>query len=395
MVTIKKNIYWVGGVDWNIRDFHGYTTEEGSSYNAYLIIDEKITLIDTVKSYLYEEMLSRISEIIDPAKIDNIISLHTEMDHSGALPEIYKVAKNAKIYASPQGVIGLKKHYPELKEILTCEEGSTLNTGKYTFTFHLAQMLHWPDNMAAYLEQEKILFSNDAFGQHIASSVHFDDMYSEGMFFRQAMKYYANIVQCYNERVVAFAKKAVMPHDIEIICPSHGIIIRKYTKEIIAKYIEWATNTVKKKALVVYDSMWESTDKLARQIQRGLEDSGVETSLCDLKYNHISDIMTDVLDSAAIVVGSPTLNNNMLPNVAAFLCYLKGLAPAKRIGMAFGSFGWNGQGHKQVHSALLELKEWDISLEPLGVKYIPTEEELAMAYEKGKSMAALIEKTVK
>lgn len=393
MVKIKPNIYWVGGVDWNLRNFHGYTTEEGSSYNSYLITDEKVVLIDTVKDYLYDEMIDRISRIIDPSKIDIIISNHVEMDHSGVLPKIAEVAKNAKLYASPQGVIGLKEHFPDLREITPCEEGAKLNIGKYNLTFHLAKMLHWPDNMAVYLEEERILFSNDAFGQHIASSVRFDDEFSEDMLFRQAMKYYANIVQCYNAQVLNFAKTAIIPNEIDMICPSHGIIYRKYVKEIISKYIEWANNTVKNKAVIVYDTMWQSTEILAKQLQYALEENGIEALLRNLEYSHISDIMTDVLDASLVAVGSPTLNNNMLPTVSAFLCYLKGLAPSERMGFAFGSYGWGGQGTGFVNEALKSLNKWDIPIEPVKVRYIPNKEDLLNMHKTGESLAEIIKKS--
>lgn len=394
MTKIKDNIYWVGGVDWNLRDFHGYTTEEGSSYNAYLIIDEKVVLIDTVKDYLTDDMMKRISEIIDPAKIDIIISNHVEMDHSGALPHIASIAKNAKIYASPNGVRGLNAHYNNLPKIEEVSEGMKLNIGKYNLTFHLAQMVHWPDNMAVYLEEEKILFSNDAFGQHIASSKHFDDEISEGLLFREAMKYYANIVQCYNPKVLEFAKKAILPHQIDIIAPSHGVIYRKFVKEIIADYIKWASNKVNNKAVVVYDTMWKSTELLAKEIQKGLEDSGVNAILCNLQYCDRSNIMTDVLDSALVAVGSPTLNNGMLPTVSAFLCYLKGLAPSERIGYAFGSFGWGGQSVALVNDTLKTLNGWQLPLEPQKVKFIPRKEDLENFYKVGMELAKLVKEKV-
>lgn len=392
MTEIRPNIYWVGGIDWNLRNFHGYETEEGSSYNAYLIVDEKITLIDTVKDYLYDEMISRIKDIIDPSKIDYVISCHTEMDHSGAIPKIMEVAKNAKLYASPAGVMGLKKHFHNIEKIETCTEGMTLKTGKYTFTFYLEQMIHWPDNMAVYLNEEKILFSQDAFGQHIASGFRWDDEYPYEMLFHQTAKYYANIVLPYNKKVQDFVARVISKLDIKYVCPAHGIMFRKHIKDLLTKYTKWMNNELDNKAIIIYDSMWHSTEKMAICLQKGIEDGGIVADLRNLKYNHISNIMTDVLEAKIIAMGTPTLNNNMMPTAASFITYMRGLNPVGRVGFSFGSYGWSGEGVKQVDEALRGLKEWDFPLESQKIQYVPTDSDLKNIYEYGKKLAAYIKK---
>ncbi len=392
MIEVKKNIYNVGAIDWNLREFHGYVTEEGSSYNAYLIIDEQITLIDTVKGYLFDDMIANIAKIVDPSKIDNIISLHAEMDHAGGVGRMASIAPNAKIYASKAGVTALNAHFHGIREIIPVAENFVLNTGKYNFTFHLAALLHWPDNMVAYLPEEKILFSNDAFGQHIASSQYFDDQYeNDGVFFKQLQKYYANILQCYGERVLPFAKRAVLPYEIDVICNSHGLMIRKYVKEVIECYAGWASSNVKNKAMIVYDSMWGSTETIAKTLQKTLEAQGINAILCNLKYNHISDIMVDVLDSAAVLVGSPTLNGDFLPTVASFLCYFKGLLNQKsyKIVMPFGSFGWIADGYKNLDEYLKNIKGVTV-LEGFKVKYVPTDDDLKTVVEFGNNVAVAI-----
>lgn len=391
MIKVKEGIYNVGAVDWNLREFHGYVTEEGSTYNAYLIIDEQITLIDTVKEYLYDDMLEAISSVIDPSKIDNIVSLHTEMDHSGGVPMIAEIAKNAKIYASTQGATALKAHFHDLRDVIPVKEDFVLNTGKYNFVFHMAQLLHWPDNMVCYLKEERILFSNDIFGQHLASSSYFDDLYDDGVFFRQLKKYYANIVQCYSEKVLEFAERAVMPYDIDIICPAHGLMIRKYIKESIELYASWASSKVKNKAVVVYDTMWHSTEMLAKEIQKTLEQEGIEAILSDLKFNHMSNVITDVLDSAAVVVGTPTLNSSMLPTVSAFLCYMKGLMHRKsdKVVMGFGSYGWCGGGFKDLENELKNLKGATF-LEGYRQKFVPTEENIKEVHQKALEIAEAV-----
>jgi flavorubredoxin len=378
-VKIRENIYWVGGIDWDLRNFHGYLTQRGSTYNAYLIIDEKITLIDTVKYYLCDEMISRIKSVIDPSKIDCIISNHVEMDHSGSLPAMAKIAPNATIYTSPNGLKGLTEHYKSGLNLKAVNNGESICTGKYNFNFVLTPMVHWPDNMITYLAEERILFSNDAFGQHIASSERFDDEYAPDIIMMEARKYYANIVLPYSEQVKK-ALAAASALKIDIIAPSHGIIWRKNIPSILASYTEWSANKTVDKALIIYDTMWNSTKKIAFAVAQALENHGCRTTMMSLQTNHISDILTEVIDAKYICVGSPTLNNNMMPTVAAFLTYMKGLAPKGRTGLAFGSYGWGGQSVGQVEEVLKS--SGFTMLESIKVKYIPDDETLKNITQK-------------
>ncbi len=378
-IKIKEGIYWVGGIDWDLRNFHGYLTQRGSTYNSYLIIDKKITLIDNVKYYLAEELLDRISAIIDLSKIDYIIQNHIEMDHTGSLPNMKKLCPNAKIFASPKGVKGLLKHFKINGELLTVKSGDVLNLGKRNLHFVQTPMVHWPDNMVTYCPEEKILFSNDAFGQHIASSERFDDEYPFNIMMHEAEKYYANIVLPYGTQVQK-ALEVVGGLNIEIICPSHGLIWRSQIPEIIKEYKKWSANEVDEKAIIIYDTMWKSTEKIAHKIQEAFEEINYKTRMFNLQHTHISDIMTDILTAKYICVGSPTLNNNILPTVAAFLTYLKGLAPKNRIGLAFGSYGWGGQSIGIVENIL---KECDFEmLEQIKLQYVPDDELLNKERDK-------------
>lgn len=377
-VEIKKGIYWVGAIDWDLRNFHGYLTQKGSTYNSYLIVDEKITLVDTVKSYCADEMIKRISSIVDPSKIDYIVSNHVEMDHSGAISKIVELAPNVEIVSSAKGVIGLKEHYYKDWNFKIVKTGDKLELGSKSLDFVLTPMVHWPDNMVAYMPEEKILFSNDSFGQHLASSERFDDEYPMDIVMEEAKKYYANIVMPFGMQVQKELNDA-KSLDIELIAPSHGLIWRKNVNEIIEEYTKWATNEIEKKAIIVYDTMWGSTEKIARAIQSVFEEKGYKTGLYNLQYTHISDIMTEVLSSEYVCVGSPTLNNNLLPNVSGFLTYLKGLAPKQRKAIAFGSFGWGGQSVGQV-AKILEEAKFDV-IDSLKYKYIPTEEKLSEIIE--------------
>ncbi|KUO64119.1 MAG: MBL fold metallo-hydrolase [Gracilibacter sp. BRH_c7a] len=372
-IKLKDNIYWVGAIDWNIRNFHGYLTQRGTTYNAFLIIDEKITLIDTVKYHLVDEMLERISEIIDPADIDYVISNHVEPDHSGSLPEILAIAKKAAILTTPNGEKGLKAHYKEDWNFQVTKTGEVLNIGKRNLTFVHTPMVHWPDNMVTYLPEEKILFSNDAFGQHIASSERFDDQLPLGIIMEEAQKYYANIVLPFGTQVKK-ALDALANLELDIIAPSHGIIWRSNLPAILSEYDKWCANITEDKAVIVYDTMWHSTEIIAEKIVSAFENKGYKTRSMGLKDNHISDIMTEVQTAKYICVGSPTLNNNLMPNVASFLTYLRGLAPKNRIGLAFGSYGWSGQSIGQVEQYLKECG-FD-TLENIRIQYIPDEEQL-------------------
>lgn len=378
-VKIRENIYWVGGIDWNLRNFHGYLTQKGSTYNAYLIIDEKITLIDTVKHYHYDEMIERISSVIDPKKINYIISNHAEMDHSGAMPELMKLIPNAEIIATPNGEKALNDHYKENWKCRTVKTGDKLSTGKYSFAFYPAPMVHWPDNMLTYMENENILFSNDAFGQHLATSERFDDEYNLDTIVEEARKYYANIVLPYSVQVQK-ALSDLKGLKIDMIAPSHGIIWRKNVGLIVNEYVKWSSGDVKKKALIIYDTMWNSTALIAETIGSVFQEKDYNIKMFNLQFNHMSDIMTELLEAEYICVGSSTLNNNMLPSVAGFLTYMKGLAPKERKGLAFGSFGWGGQGVKQVNEALHGCSYQ--MLDMISVKYKPDEQMLKTIKEQ-------------
>lgn len=375
-IEISPKVWWVGGIDWNERLFHGYTTERGITYNAYLIMDEKITLIDTCKATFADELVQRISQVVDPAKIDVVITNHVEMDHSGSLPVIHKIAPNAEIYASAgAGVNELRAHFGI--DATPVKTGDTLCIGERTLSFVTTPMVHWPDNMVTYSDVDKILFSNDAFGQHFATTKRFDDENDMCEVMKQAKKYYANIVWPYGMQA-GRALAAVKGLELKMIAPSHGCIWRSHIDEIIAKYEEWTTYQTQEKAVVVFDSMWHSTESMAREICDAFIAEGVSAQLIDVKSTHISDIMLYMCDAKYVAVGSPTLNSNMLPTVASFLTYMRGLSPKneQRIGLAFGSYGWAPLGPKQVY-AELENAKFQLPVPVVAQQWVPSEENLA------------------
>ncbi len=387
-LELKQGIYWVGGIDWNIRNFHGYLTEAGTTYNAYLIVDEKVTLIDTVKPSVSRQLITRIRQVIDPAKIHYIISNHVEMDHSGALPEILEYCPNATIITSKAGEKGLRRHFKQDWAFEVVKSGDTLSLGKRTLSFVNTPMVHWPDSMVTYLPDEKILFSNDIFGQHVASAERYDDECGWSYTRHHAAKYYANIVTPFGKQA-SKALTAVSELKIDMICPSHGLIWRSHIPNIIEAYTEWSKHNSEKKAVIVYDSMWNSTEELAVALEVGLGRAGVKCTVRNLRVNHISDIMTDVLDSRMILLGSPTLNNGMLPTMGQFLTYVKGLKPQNRIGFAFGSYGWGGQAVKEMEAAI-EALNWDQPFKAINIEYIPEESEIDSAIELGEKLGSFL-----
>lgn len=375
-IEISPKVWWVGGIDWNERLFHGYTTERGITYNAYLIVDEKVTLIDTCKATFSDELVQRISQVVDPAKIDVVITNHVEMDHSGSLPVIHRIAPNATIYASAgAGVNEVRAHFGI--EATPVKSGDTLCIGERTLTFVTTPMVHWPDNMVTYSDVDQILFSNDAFGQHFATTKRFDDENDLCEIFKQAKKYYANIVWPYGMQAHK-ALEAVKGLDLKMIAPSHGCIWRSHIDEILEKYEAWTTYQTEEKAVVVFDSMWHSTESMAREICDAFIAEGVSAQLVDVKTTHISDIMLYMCDAKYVAVGSPTLNSNMLPTIASFLTYMRGLSPKneQRIGLAFGSYGWAPLGPKQVY-AELENAKFQLPVPVVAQQWIPSEENLA------------------
>ena len=373
---ITDEVYWVGAIDWDLRNFHGYQTEQGSTYNAYLIIDEKITLIDTVKNKFCGEMIKRISSIIDLTQIDYIISNHVEMDHSGSIQKLVENIDNVEVLSSTQGKKGLNAHFDIRNwNIKAVNPGNTLDLGENKLHFVLTPMVHWPDNMVTYLENENILFSNDAFGQHYASYERFDHQIPLDVVMKEAKKYYANIVMPYGSQVEKVLKKVNnLNIDIDTIAPSHGIIWENNIKEILEQYNKWCTNKTQEEALIVYDSMWGSTEKLAYTLYEFFEEKKITTNIKNLDKTHRSNIIPHILDADYVCIGSPTLNNNMLPSISAFLTYLKGLSPGGKKAIAFGSYGWGGQSINQVKD---ELEKADFQvIDTIDTEYVPGRQEL-------------------
>jgi flavorubredoxin len=392
-IKVSDKVYWVGAIDWAIRDFHGYTTKRGSTYNAYLILADKITLIDTVKAPFKEEMLSRISSVIEPQKIDYIVSNHSEMDHSGSLKAVIDEIKPEKVFASDMGVKALKEHF-ELEGLVPLKSGENLSLGDMELSFLETRMLHWPDSMFSYLKEEKLLFSQDAFGMHLATDERFADEIKEDILDYEAATYYANILLPYSPlilKLLAEVEKSGL--EIATIAPDHGPVWRKDLGWILNRYRTWAEQKPTEKAVVLYDTMWHSTEMMARAIEEGLVAGGVRVKVMSMASSHRSDVAYEILDAGAFVAGSPTLNNNIFPTMADVLTYLKGLRPANLIGAAFASYGWGGESAAQLNTILTEMKVELVS-EPLKVKYVPNDEDLSRCFDLGVNIAKRLKEVV-
>jgi len=386
---IKKGVYWVGAIDWNVKSFHGhtYTTQRGTTYNAYLIVDEKIALVDTVYGPFAGEMIERIRDIIPPEKIDYIIANHVETDHSGALPEIIKLCPKAKVLGTAKCKEGLYRNYYGSWEFQIVKTGDKLPLGKKTLTFLEAPMLHWPDSMFSYLVEDELLLPNDAFGQHYATSRRFDDEVDNAMLMDEAAKYYANILWPLSPLVlkkIEDVQKLNIP--IKMIAPSHGIIWRSDPMKIVNAYVKWAKNTTNPKVVIVYETMWGSTEKMALRIAQGLIDAGVEIKLFNVNQSDRTEVIKEMLDSKGYLIGSSTHDNGMLPTIAGFLEFFKGLKPKNRIAAVFGSYGWGGGAVGGIEKILKEAGV-EVSQDSLSAQYVPDTGEINKCYEWGKEFA--------
>lgn len=384
LAEVKPGIWWVGAVDWDERNIHGQLTDYGTSYNAYVILDEHPTLIDTVKAPFADELIANIAQVIDLACIEYIVSNHGEMDHSGALPALCAAAPNATVYSTAKN--GVKFLEGEFGRTITLpivgvKSGDVLDLGARTLQFVETPLVHWPDNMVTYCVEEKLLFSNDAFGQHYGTRGRFDDEVPYDELMRQVSIYYANIVAPFSKMVASALKKLAL-FDIETIAPAHGVIWRSHVEDVLAAYGRFARQEHGNDAVMVYDSMWGSTEKMARCIAGAFEKAGVRTHVYDLKDGRFSDALTDLLDAKYLVVGSPTRNNAMLPNIAYFMCEVRGLFPkGDRVGVAFGSYGWAPTGQTEVAGAL-EAAGYAQPFGVLSCNWVPDEADLAELEER-------------
>lgn len=387
-LEVKKDVWWVGVKDWNLMEFHGYSTPHGSTYNSYLLMDEKVTLIDGVKHYMSQENLCRISSLVDFSQIEYIVVNHVEMDHSGNIPDIMKLAPQAKIVTNIAGKKALEEHFDtEGWEYIIVKTGDVLNIGKRNLEFVTTPMLHWPDSMMTYVKEDKLLLSNDGFGQHYACDTIFVKEAPWDIVLREAQSYYANILFPFGAQAEkALATAGDLGLDIEMIAPSHGCIWsgEKEVSTILGLYAKWASGKNEGKAVVVYDTMWGATAALAEAVMSVFQDAGIPVVKHCLTNKNVSEVMVDFLDAKYICIGTPTLNNELFPRVAGFVAYMKGLAPKNKKGFAFGSYGWKPGITKKIQE-VYESLGWE-TIEPFEEKYTPKCDAVEKIKERVKEM---------
>lgn len=386
-VSLRDGIDWVGAVDWEVRDFHGYDTARGSTYNAYLVRDEKTALIDTVKAPFAGELLGNLAGVADPASVDYVVCNHAEPDHAGALPEVLAALPNAALVCTEKCRQTLAMYFDVSGwRVRILAPGESLSLGARTLEFVQTPLAHWPESMFTYLPQDGVLFSMDAFGQHYASAERFDDETDLSAVMDEARTYYANILLPFGTPT-AKAMSATAKLDIRLIAPSHGVIWRGHIPAILEAYERWTTGKVRPKVVVLYDSMWESTAEMAAAVRDGASGAGAETVLMHARRGgNITQMASEVLEAAAVAVGSPTLNGTMMPAVGGALTYLQGLKPGGKAAVAFGSSGWARGGPESVNAALESLK-WDLVREPVRAQYRPAPEALEACRDAGRMLA--------
>ena len=385
-VAVKENIDWVGYVDYTSRDFHGYQTQRGSTYNAYLIRDQKTALVDTVKGPFVDRLLANVRELADLSQVNYLVCNHAEPDHSGGFPAVLEACPNAEVVCDAKCRETLGRHYDTAGwRFRLVQEGEILSLGKRTLAFVETPMVHWPESMITYVPEEKLLLSNDAFGQHLATSQRFDDQVPLHVIMEEAKIYFANIVMLYGQPIArAMEKAAALP--IEMIAPSHGVIWRKHLGTILSAYKDWVALKPAAKVVILYDTMWHSTERMAQAIADGATRAGVEVVVLNLRVDHITRVATEVLDAACLAVGSPTLNGGLMPQVAAALTYLKGLKPHGKAALAFGAYGWSKGAAREIEEYFAAMK-LRVLREAIQSNYVPSAETLQECRQAGKLLA--------
>jgi anaerobic nitric oxide reductase flavorubredoxin len=391
-VEIKPDIYWVGAIDWATRDFHGYVIPNGTTYNNYLILDEQITLVDAVRHDFAEVSIENIKGLTDPSKIRNVIVNHIENDHVSGIDAIMQLTPDATVYMTDRGKKGLGRFFDISKwDIRVVKTGDTLNIGRKNLLFLETPMLHWPDSMMTYVREDKLLISQDAFGQHYASAARFDDEFIAAFSLSEledAVKdYYANILMPFGTLIKnKIAEVQKLGLEIDMIAPDHGIIWRKDPSRITGMYLDMADGKADMKVVIIYDTMWHSTEQMTVPLVQGIKDESVDVKVIKLRASPVSLAVKEFWKSRGCLIGSPTLNNSMFPTIAEFLAYLKGLRPKNRIVGAFGSYGWGGGAVRDIYE---EVKKIGLEIVEQGVQvvYKPSGEDLKRCYEFGKEFA--------
>ncbi len=350
VTELAKGVYWVGIRDWNRRLFDALIPLPiGTSYNSYLVIgSSKKALIDTARPGFEREFEEKIRKILDPAEIDYVIMNHAEPDHAGSIPHIMGINEKAKLITSVQGAKMAKTFYKVPDErIQPVRDQETISLGDKTLKFIEAPMLHWPETMFTYLQEDKILFPCDFFGSHSAGGM-YDDELDDLLVYAQ--RYFGEIMMPFRS-MGQKAMEKIKNLEIKMIAPSHGPVHRNPDR-ILNAYRKWVNGETKRKAIVVYVTMWRSTEKMIKSVVETLASEGIETAVYDLTVSDLGEIAKDLVDSKAIVLGAPTVLGGLHP-LAVYATYLtKALRPPLKFGLVLSSYGWGGGAVKQAQEIL-------------------------------------------
>ncbi len=386
-VKVSDHVWWVGAVDWALRDFHGYSTQRGSTYNAYLVVGDYPVLIDTVKAPFRDEMLGRVASVVNPRDVKVVVSHHAEMDHSGCLPQVIDLIRPERVYASTMGVKNLLDQFHHPHQITAVKDGERLKLGGLDFTFLETRMLHWPDSMISYLHADELVFSQDGFGMHLATPKLFADENDPAVLEYEARRYYANILLPYSPLILKLLERIrTLGISIKVIAPDHGPVWRKDLGTLLGWNEKWANQRPENRAVIAYDTMWQSTALMARAIADGLRAAGTEPAVMPMSCMTRADVMTELLCAGALLVGSPTINNSVFPTLADVLTYARGLKPRNLVGAAFGSYGWSGEATAELERYLKDIGVEQVA-PALRIKFVPDEAGLSQCRQYGSDIA--------
>ncbi len=392
VIEITKDVSWIGILDYDIVTFDiVMETEYGTTYNSYFINAEKKAIIETAKEKFAGTYMDKLRQLTDPSEIEYIIFNHTEPDHSGSLKHVLEQAPDAIVVGSGNAIKYLNEMFDFTFKSMVVKDGDKLDLGNKTLRFISAPNLHWPDTIYTYLEEDKLLFTCDSFGEHYCDDRLFDDLLDD---FDDAFKYYFDVILKPYSKFMLKAIDKIRPLEINAILPGHGAVLRSNWKKYVdlsekyaREYLDLTMNQGKRKVLITYVSAYGYTGEMAGAIARGIESEGnAEVKILDIENIELGDLESEVVKADAILVGSPTINQNTLLQVYKLFAVVNPLRDKGKLAASFGSYGWSGEASGIIASNLRHLK-LKVMEENAAFKFRPGEENRSELVAYGKSFA--------